>query len=235
MDYTDETLELAPQRIAKFLNGLGALPSAQTLLFQAGMTDDDLVEGRTLLLDCLAAPRPAPAPESPAVRAQREATAELDAWDEPGFARYGAVLARHAPDAGAYVFANLAPSTGSNAVAGVATFLARVDALDKGTDPARAASKAADAAAVKLLGKRKLDGAERARLQALVEVALGPTKAPAEQPKDDGGRRAKLVAARAWFDEWSSTARAVLKKHGWLVRLGLASRKSPKKDDKAPK
>jgi hypothetical protein len=34
-DYSDETLEGAPERVTKFLTGIGAVPEIRTLLFQA--------------------------------------------------------------------------------------------------------------------------------------------------------------------------------------------------------
>src|SRR4051812_42755432 len=45
--YSDEVLEQTPERVTKFLSGLGAVPTIRTLLAQAGMSDDDIIEGRT--------------------------------------------------------------------------------------------------------------------------------------------------------------------------------------------
>ncbi|WP_437723204.1 hypothetical protein [Sorangium sp. So ce861] len=42
-----------------------------------------------------------------------------------------------------------------------------------------------------------------------------------------------LVKLRGWFDEWSTTARAVIKKRGYLIRLGLANRKAPQRKSPA--
>ena len=131
------------------------------------------------------------------------------------------------------MFANLKASTGAEAVNGVATFLARVDALDKGSDPARASTKKDDKKAVALLGTRGLTTKERARLSDLVEVALGPTPTLPEGPTPDedaaAARRAALVSLKRWYDEWATTAHAVVKKRVYLIRLGLAARKSPNK------
>jgi hypothetical protein len=229
IEYSDEVLEETPQRVTKFLNGIGAEPTIRTLLLGAGMTDDDIIEGRTLLLACLAAPDSGPAARSTDESlAQRNATAELDDWDELNFARHSATLRRHYPDAAKYVFHNLSASTGSAAVQGVATFLARIDALEKGTDKTREKMKKDDKKAVELLAKRGLTKTERARLESLVHVALGPT-APLPETKEvetrRAARRTALAALKAWFDEWSAAARAVIKKRGYLIRLGLAARK----------
>ena len=113
-------------------------------------------------------------------------------------------------------------ATGDAAVNGVAPFLTRIDALESGSDPERQGTKKDDKKAVELLAARGLDKAERARLQALVNVALGPTST---LPQESSGqtaeeRRAALTKLRDWFDEWAATARAVVKKA--CERAGLA-------------
>jgi hypothetical protein len=230
INYSDEVLEETPERTTKLLSGIGAVATIRTLLHEGGMTDDEIIEGRSLLMACLAAPRGSVAPQdTEAAQAQRAAVAELDEWDEPNFARYQAALARHAPDAADYVFRDLSASTGPKATQGVATFLERIDALDHGTDPERARSKKSDKKAVELLATRGLTTKERARLGALVKTALGPTSVLPEG--SDAGqearaaRREKLVALKQWYDEWATTARALVKKRLHLIRLGLAQRK----------
>jgi hypothetical protein len=234
MEYSDEVLEAAPERATRLLTGIGAVATIRTLLYQAGMTNDAITEGRTLLLACLAKPQDlGPEMDTESARAQRAATAELDEWDEPNFARIAASLRRHFPGAGEYVFRDLSASTGPAAVAGVATLLQRIDALESGSDTDRAATKKEDKTAVELLATRRFDKAERARLAKLVESALGPT-APIEETSDESrkARRAALAALRGWFDEWSTAARAVVKKKSHLIRLGLANRKSPEPKEK---
>jgi hypothetical protein len=87
-DFTAQTLEETPARVAKFLLGIGAVATIRTQLAAAGMTSDDLLEGRKLLLACLAQPEGmAPIADSEDAKATRAAVAELDAWDEPNFAR----------------------------------------------------------------------------------------------------------------------------------------------------
>jgi hypothetical protein len=230
MAYSDEILEATPERVTRLLTGIGAVATIRTLLFEAGMTDDDIREGRELLLACLAAPSaPRVATDTDAAQAQRAAVAELDEWDEPNFARYQAALHRHFPDAEVYVFNALSASTGVSAVAGVATFLQRVAALESGSDPERNATRKDDKKAVDLLARRGLHKAERARLAARVDVALGPTDPLPEVPTAPlgGDRRAALTKLRDWYEEWSAAARAVVKKKAYRIRLGLATRKPP--------
>jgi hypothetical protein len=224
--YAEEVLEEAPARATRLLQGIGAVPMIRTALAQAGMTDAHIVEGRALLLACLAEPAPpASARDTEQERAQQAAVTELDAWDEPNYARYGAALKRNFPAAYGYVFKDLKASTGPRAVQGVATFLQRVTALKDGSDPQRAGSERKDREAVLLLESRGLTTEERVRLKALVDVATRPTAAPSPpQSALDEARMRKLDELRAWYDEWSATATAVVKKRDYLVRLGLLPR-----------
>ncbi|KYF69699.1 hypothetical protein BE11_14805 [Sorangium cellulosum] len=92
----------------------------------------------------------------------------------------------------------LSPSTGTAAVQGLATFLARLGALESGADPDRAGTKQSDKKAVAFLATSGLDRTERQRLKGLVDVALGPTSvlpAAAELP-EAARRREALQAAR---------------------------------------
>lgn len=236
MAYSSEVLEATPDRATRLLSGIGAVATIRTLLAEAGMTDQDIIEGRDNLLACLAAPRGVSAAvDTDDAKAQRASVAELDQWDEPSFGRFGATLKRHHPSAGEYVFADLSASTGDSAVHGVATFLMRVDALEGGADPDRQATKKDDKKAVELLAKRGLDKAERARLQKLVNVALGPTAAlPQQSAQETPEARVKaLTRLREWYDEWAATARAVVKKKSYRIRIGIAARKTTVRKPKA--
>jgi hypothetical protein len=215
MAYSQEILEVTPERSTRLLSGIGAVATIRTLLAEAGMTDEVIIEGRDLLLACIAAPRGVTAAvDTDGARAQRASVAELDQWDEPGFGRFSATLKRHHPSAATYVFANLSASTGVAAVHGVATFLTRIDALEGGTDPDRQGTKKDDKKAVELLATRGLDKAERARLRKLVNVALGPTASlPEQSPAQTPEERIKaLTKLRSWYDEWAAIARAVVKR-----------------------
>jgi hypothetical protein len=229
MAFSSEVLEATPDRATRLLSDIGAVATIRTLLAEAGMADQDIIEGRDYLLACLAAPRGiSAAVDTDDAKAQRASVAELDQWDEPSFGRFGATLKRHYPSAQAYVFANLSASTGVAAVHGVATFLTRIDALEGGTDPDRQATKKDDKKAVELLAKRGLDKAERARLQKLVHVALGPTATlPQQSGQQTPAERVKaLTTLREWYEEWAAAARSVVKKKSYRIRIGIATRKT---------
>jgi hypothetical protein len=224
-DFTDETLERTPLDATQLLAAIGAVPEIRTALAAQNMTDDDIVEGRTLLLDCLAMPAvPTAGKDTVAACQARAATTELDAWDEPNFARYQAALGRRFPSAEAYVFKELSASRGAQAVRGVALFLGRLDALEHGSDPSRADSRETDQQAIALLAKRGLDATERKRLSALVHVVLGPTPALTAIQPADNGRRDALLKLKLWYNEWATVAHATIHKRSHLIRLGLATR-----------
>lgn len=247
-DWSDSLLEETPPRVTRFISGIGALAVVRTQLEGAGMTDADIEEGTQLLLACIAtAPAAAAQQDTESAKKQREAVAELDAWDEPNFARYKAALDRRFPAVSERVFGELSAATGPAAVQGVATFLVRVDGCEhasrKGDEKkvSEAVATAAEAfegvpakeckGAVELLAQRGLDRAERARLGGLVQVALGNTESIERLPAAEAARTAKRREAqralKGWFEEWSSTARAVVSRRDHLIRLGLAKRKAP--------
>ncbi len=231
--YSDRVLEDTPERVTKFLCALGAVPVIRSAMeFEGGMINEDIAEGRTLLNNVLAAPRP-PEVQADTVEAEakRRAIVELDAWDEDHFSIAKATLSRHFPDAGEYVFHDLKAARGSESVYSVATFLTRVKILEEGTDPNRAGTQQEDRHAVELLTQRRITPEIRRDLQAKVDLALSPAASlPVLDPLDDPEkRREALIALKLWFDEWSSIAHAVVKKRGHLIRLGLASRRMANK------
>ena len=56
---------------------------------------------------------------------------------------------------------------------------------------------------------------------------------PATQTREE--RAEALTKLRDWYDEWAGTARAVVKKKSYRIRLGLANRKTPVRKAKNPK
>lgn len=162
----------------------------------------------------------------------REAIAALDAQDEGLFRIVRATLRRHHPEQAEFVLEGIGPSVGPAAVVGVKKLLTRLDALESG--PERAGTRKADEAALATLAKRGIHQERRRALAALVAKAESVS-----DPVDDGGAAAtadkdyeqKLVAARAWYEEWSDIARSVITRRDHLIRMGLASRRRRKAED----
>ncbi|MEO5726050.1 MAG: hypothetical protein ABI134_20685 [Byssovorax sp.] len=222
-----QVLEEIPTRSLKLLSALSRSSIIHAALAARGYTEPDHQEGWELLLQVTGFRRPAvAAAESTAAR---DATVEIDAWDEPNFRLIRAALDRRHPEQSLFVFEGLTASTGAGAVVGVATLLDRLDALEK--SPERKATRKADQAALDTLAKRGIPTAERARLRALVTTAMTAAKAEedASDAADDGAPNEALLKLHAWYGEWSEVARAVIKRRDHLIRLGLAKRKKTAK------
>lgn len=157
------------------------------------------------------------------------AIAELDAWDERGFLRARASLQRRHPAQAEFVFEGLKASTGAAAVEGVQTFLRRLDALE--SDPARAASREADHAALATLARRGIDADERARLTALVAQAQGIAPDAIDNSAQLKQTEAALITLYGWYREWSEVARSVVRSRRQLIYLGLARSRRTAKDN----
>ncbi len=229
--FSDEVLEQTPGRVTTLLSAIGAVANIRRLMALAGMKGKDIVEGRSMLLDTLAtATAPEDDTDSESAKKARQAEAEVDNWDEYNFTVAHSALGRFYPNAEEYLFrGGLKASTGVEAVEGVATFLARLAALEDGTDDGREATREQDVAAVAKLAERGITKEVRDHLQSLVELALGPTDA---EPVDDTpvkNRRAKLTALKIWYDDWATMAKAKIRKRSYLIRMGLAKRRRKKR------
>ena len=139
------------------------------------------------------------------------------------------------PEQCALVFKDLEPAIGAWALLTVTTFLDRLEVLEKGEG--RKGTRKGDLAALATLEQRGITQDERTRLRGLIQTAKKSSPAPAPGPQQaheqqEVERIAALKQARAWYDDWADVARAVIKRRDYLIRLGLAKRKAPKK--KAP-
>lgn len=228
-NYSRQVLEDTPSRVLQFLSGVGTSPLIRGALGSFGYTAKDHEEGWTLLHHASGYQIEAPEPTD---RPATEAIAELDAWDEPNFRLARAALLRRYPDQEEFVFEGLEAAAGPAAVLSVKTFLDRLDALQgtaAGRDHKVKSTKQADAAALKTLAARGITESERTRLRKLIAAAERgepPMQATAGDKQDAEARQEALASLRAWFDEWSETARVVIKRRDQLIRLGLAQRRS---------
>jgi hypothetical protein len=229
LDVTRETLEDTPSRVLPFLRAVGTSVPIRSILRARGFTADEQKLGWTLLHAVSGFTDEAKA-ETVDVRV-RDAINTLDAWDEDGFRIVRAAFTRLHPAQKEFVLAGIGPSVGAGAVTGVKALLGRLDALEKG--PERKATRKEDQAALATLAARGIDAKERARLADLVHAAESATETEAP---DESGRAAReavylkaLGALRVWYVDWSEMARSVVKRRDYLIRLGLAKRKSAKK------
>lgn len=155
-----------------------------------------------------------------------QALVELDNIGTSFFARVAAALAQ-AADARAFVLTDVDLHPGADAVFAIALVLERLQALEVGREGD--ATRGSDRSALDKLEARGLGASERQRLGALVARALPWSEPPAAagEPLDNQRRASDLRALRRWYEEWSTTARAVLKRRHQLERLGLRRLRAP--------
>lgn len=218
------SLEATPAKSARFLHAIAMSLSLRTQLARVGFGAEDHREGLELLRECIG-PDDIVWPESFEADVQ-DAIVEIDEWDEKGFRLIEATLSHRFPDQARFVLTGLAPSTGPAAVLGVRHLLDRLDALDGSIERTR--SRKEDRAALDALAKRGITAAERKHLRALVEAA-GKANERAQRPSGPHptDHETRLVAMEAWYEEWATVARTVVTREDHLVRLGLASPRSP--------
>jgi len=218
-----ETLDGTPDRALALLRGIGTSAAIRGTLEAAGYSERDHREGWTLLH--AASGFHAEAVVTQEDTSVRDAIREIDSWDESGFRIVRATLTRRYPDQAASVLRGLSASTGAAAVVGVATLLDRLDELEGSKDKT-------DRAALALLGERGIDAAKRKHLRGLVTRAHAAPKAPVVDASAVTEALEEhvhaLAALRAWYEEWSEIARATVTRRDYLIRLGLAKRKSNK-------
>jgi hypothetical protein len=229
---TDRTLETALGRSTQFILGVNGNAVIRTLLGARGLTDTEIVKGRTLVDEVLSVRIPGGhqgvTPESVAAQA---AAGTLDVLDEPLLRETDAILSNGHEGARDYLLRDLQPAEGVDSVLVAQTYVRRYRALQEGTDPDRASTRDADRAAIDRLSARGYDDATITEIERLVETAFAPTPVLAstmEVEAATAARREKLVALKKWYDEWATTARIYLTKKSHLIALGLANRKSPK-------
>ncbi len=208
------SLAEAPRRASTFLLALAAITRLRKAMNAHGYSQAEQQEGWRLLVKVGC--RESGVSSSAAMDAMRE----LDAWDELAFHRAHAALARSYPAQGDFVFEGLEATQGPGAVFGVAIFLERLDALEKGDG--RAATRAQDQAAVALLATRGFDAAERARLRALVEIVQKDDAMPGDA---EGQSEEDLKALYGWVTEWTEVARAIVTRRADRIALGIARRR----------
>lgn len=224
---SQRTLDRMPERVLALLMGIGAIASVRAALMDRGYSqqDHDFAFSRLARLTYLAVDK-----TTKDIGVVRKALAEIDAWDEPHMTAIHATLQRLHPEQDAFVFDQLEPSKGAQAVMGVAKLLDRLDALETGNgrDPA---THDADLEALKTLEKRGYTPAERQRLRDLVSLAteIQPVAGVSSDERDQ-----ILRELYYWFQDWSAQVRFVTTKRSHLIQLGLARRRRKRTAGEGP-
>ena len=225
-----ETLDATPVRLMLLLRGIGTLKAVRETLRGCGYTAKEHARGWQLLHACSGFVEGTETEDT----AVAETIAEIDAWDEPTYSIADASLKHRHPAQHAFVFQDLKASRGVAAVVGVHAFLARLDALE--ASPDRAATRAADHAALATLSERGITADERARVWKLVRKAEALTEDASSDAKQLSAaeQTSRLREARVFFEEWAQITRTLITRRDLLIRLGLAQRKAPGASDDAP-
>lgn len=208
-----------PARVATFLHAAGTHPPLRAALKTGGYSASDHAEGLRLLgAACSYLDEPF---DFEADAEARRAAAELEAWTARHVARLRTALERLHPEA-AGLFPRHAPE-------GPATILA-VSTLLEGLAELAAREDAAPVLAT--LAARGFDRALRERLAQLVERAKraeAPAGAEAAALAAESATPApEMIRLYRWYEDWMATARAVVGRRDWLIRLGIADRRRRK-------
>jgi hypothetical protein len=158
--------------------------------------------------------------------AAAQAIGALDAWDAPNFNAARAVLDGRHPTVSRFMFHNLTPAKGVEAVSSVLTFVDRYAQLRDGQ--AEGVSPEEGRAAVALLATRKIIDAQReAELRALIETAQRGARPEELSAAQEADPRKQQAAAEyiAWLREWREVARAAITRRDYRIALGLAQRR----------
>ena len=218
------TQEAALVRALQFLRAVGSDPNIMEQLRTTGFDENAQKQGWSLVLTAYSANAPiiASMTDGPL----NEAVTKVDDWQSSMFVRAHAVLRRFHPEQDAFVFENLVPGSGIAAVASVATFLDRLDALESGAE--RKASRKTDHAALAAMEQRGITKEQRKEMRALVKwIESTPAQPTATQASP---REVALLAVYDWVQDWSYCARTVITRRDQLIRLGIGKRRSRKAD-----
>jgi hypothetical protein len=218
---TRQTLDEVPNRVLTFLLAVGESFPIRAALGTKGYQEQEHEYAWSRLRKLTSfAPQGTPALD----RAVRDAATAIDAWDEPNFACIQATLARLHPEQERFVFHDLEPKQGPESLMSVTTLLDRLDALEGSCD--RRLTRKADHAALATLAVRGYTRDYLARLRELVKTAR---QVPAPQPLAHDDRTQAQLELYAWLNDWSTSARAVIKRRSHLVRLGIGKLRKPAK------
>ncbi len=240
-DVSTSTLDRAPARAIKLADGIERDPLVYDVLAPIGMSHHELHEVRALAMKTrVVRPPPKVADARPP---NIDAMEACEAFLSTAFVPASGKLELRFPAYHALVFEGLdARAKGTDAAIIVAHFLARCDDLEK-----RAARKAGvreadgttpedDRDALCALAEAGVTREKRAELGRVVKIAM--TEVPHTSAIGDGvGDEERLDALRRihkWVTVWSGIVRNVITRRDQLIRLGLATRRSPKRTATVP-
>jgi hypothetical protein len=230
-----QTLEATFVKASNFLRGAGVNPLIRSTLSLHGYRDEDHATGWRLMLAAGGYQAPTLTATAPASAGARLAMGEVNDWHHDAHRLVHATLQRRFPEQDAFLLEGIGKGTGMGAVAESATLLDRMETLESGEG--RSGSRKEDKAAFALLTERSFPDEKRKKIRALIELAqqgeaAAPSDPAAEQAKAarEQSHEDALLELRHWYEEWSEIARVVVTRRDHLIQLGLAKRKTKKKE-----
>jgi hypothetical protein len=221
---SDDTLDRAPQRVFKMLEGIANNPVALAKLVGRGYSEAAHAEGWALMQPVTALP----ATSKPIVVDTKTAAAidELDQWDNEHFPQIDTALKSRFKKQRDAVFADLVVADGAASVLAIETLLDRLDRLAKGKLTNNSDS---DKEADGYLAKRLYTIELRKSLREKIEQARKLPSFSAADAKtvaaNEAARRKALLALHGWWSEWATAARKCIKRRDVLINLGIGVRK----------
>jgi hypothetical protein len=216
------------ERVLRFLRGLSRPRVSAALAAAHGFSQAHWDEGWELLRAATGRrlTRALPVADSGAAAI----VDELDAWENRWFPLAQATLRRHHPAVAHKVFLNLSQTSGIQVVITVSTFVERIRAL--------AAGDADSQAALALLKGRGLTDSVLAQAEGMLKElrTVQPTTQPIdiEEAAHAAHRRHAQEALWAWYREWSTIARNVIRDGNMLRMLGFLTPNGRGDDDDVP-
>ncbi len=199
-------------------------PKLRRELSAYGLDDEEVEKGWALLKQYAQSRKAARASDDTPERVR-----QLDAWENRWFVVSDATLTRAFPKVRAWLFNRLRRQSGYDVVLGVDTFLARIEALEKGVPQLGQEAKQARAH----LNKRGLTKAVVQEARVLCDRLREAHKLsdPVCNPEEEAAAEEALWA---WYLEWSGIARSVLTDKLLLNHLGFGKVGRPKGSKKKP-
>jgi hypothetical protein len=216
------TIDATPGRMLAFLRALAQLRPMRSALEKLGFGVEEYTLGWRLLHRTSGYHTPEEhAVDDDTVHGQEELDGEMDFW----LPVVDLSLRHRHPDQHAVVFAVPVPAKSDGSLISMPRLLDRIDVLENGKD--RLEFRAADHAALATLSKRGLTKEKRIELRKMQNIAEGHGVNPPEPVQGIEARNIQyLYEARAWYEEWSGLARKVITRRDYLIRAGLAQRRS---------
>ena len=200
-------------RVLRFLQGVRH-PEAFSIMAAHGFHEQELQQGWQLLMAFSDARFDEPLPAERGPRAAQQ----IDAFENTWFPIVKASLGRHHPELAEEIFLNLSQRSDSQVAFTLGALLSRIRELEAAQGEGAGAKERR--AARRLLEHRGFTDAvlrEGERLVALMSQAL-----PGPAPGNTRHRaREAADALWAWYLEWSSIARTVIKERKLLRQMGF--------------